>query len=40
MIALMRDLNIEKINAHMCRFGMTSEDADGVGLVKKPTQIT
>ena len=37
MIALMRDLNIEKINAHMCRFGMMREDENGGGLVKKPT---
>ena len=37
MVALMRDLNIEKINARMCRFGMASEDENGSGLVKKPT---
>ena len=37
MVALMQDLKIDKVNAHMCRFDMMSEDEAGIGLVKKPT---
>ena len=33
----MEDLGIKKVNAHMCRFKMMSEDDQGKGLVKKPT---
>ena len=29
---------VEIVVGHMCRWGMTSEDADGKGLVKKPTK--
>ena len=37
MQSLMSDLGLEKFNVHMCRFGMKSQDEEGVGLVKKPT---
>ena len=37
MQSLMDDLGIKKVNAHMCRFKMMSEDDQGKGLVKKPT---
>ena len=39
MQPLMSDLGISKIHAHMCRFGMMSEDVDGKGFVKKPTRL-
>ena len=29
--------DLKRFSGHMCRFGMTSEDANGPGLVKKPT---
>ena len=35
--SLMEDLGIKKVNAHMCRFKMMSEDKQGKGLAKKPT---
>ena len=37
MISLMNDLKISKVNTHMCRFKMFSQDELGRGLVKKPT---
>ena len=37
MQSLTSDLGIKKVNAHMCRFKMMSEDEQGKGLVKKPT---
>ena len=33
----MGDLGLSKVNANMCRFGMTSREEVGIGLVKKPT---
>ena len=37
MMKFMDDLGIEKTVGHMCRFGMKSQDEQGIGLVKKPT---
>ena len=37
MIELMQNLNINKVVGHMCRYGMHRKDAEGDGLVKKPT---
>lgn len=37
MVSLMEDLKINKTATHMCRFGMRSQDEQGLGLVKKPT---
>ena len=37
MVNLMRELEITKNVAHMCRYGMYSKDANGLGKVKKPT---
>ena len=36
MQSIVSDLGIEKVNAHICRFKMMSEDDQGKGLVKKP----
>ena len=33
----MSDLGTTKSVAHLCRYGMTSKDGEGVGCVKKPT---
>ena len=37
MVALMQDVKIDEINAHMCRFEWLSEDEAGIGLAKKRT---
>ena len=37
MVNLMKELEITKNVAHMCRYGMYSKDANGLGKVKKPT---
>ena len=37
MQPLMNDVGIKKVNAHMCRFKMMSEDDQGKGLTTKPT---
>ena len=37
MMAPMEDYKLKRVNGHMCRFGMTSTDEKGNGLVKKPT---
>ena len=31
--------HVEDVTVHMCAFGLDAEDAEGVGLVKKPTRI-
>ena len=36
---LMHDDDVEDTIVHMCRFGLTASDADGEGLVKKPTRV-
>ena len=30
---------VESVTVHMCVFGLTAEDSDGVGLVQQPTRI-
>ena len=37
MVDLMMRGDSMRVEAHMCRFGMTSRDQEGEGLVKKPT---
>ena len=37
MAKFMDDIGIGKVVGHMCRFGMESQDEQGIGLVKKPT---
>ena len=39
MMSLMADLKISKINAHMCRFKMFSEDEMGRGLVTQKNRL-
>ena len=37
MRSLIQEDGVQRVVGDMCRFGMTSQDVNGVGLVKKPT---
>ena len=37
MMALLRRTGVTKVTGDMCQFGMTQEDAEGTGWIKKPT---